>query len=141
MKKMDETLQEHLANNTLTWIKITDKGFPKKNGSYCTIIDDGSFLGVKDPEMSFFFKEGTHLHLFFGEDGCHAESADVYVTRDGFYKLTSDWREKYLKQLPVLYWLEVPALPEEYKMFKMQKTKEQVKKWREGIQIICGSLL
>lgn len=123
----------------LSWNGVKEKGLPEKTGSYFAIIDDGSF-GMKEPQITFFFKKGTHLLLLPDDDDYNAADADVFVRKDGFYKLTSDWREHYLRQLPVLYWLELPALPEEYVSCKMKQAKEIMEEMKEEERIVSEYL-
>lgn len=96
------------------WNEVDVKGFPESTGRYLTILEDDSLLGMQEPEMTFFFKKGTHLHLFLDKEKCDSTDADIYVINDGFYKVTDNWREKYLKRLPVLYWMEMPNLPDNF---------------------------
>lgn len=75
-----------MNKDKIIWNEVEVKGFPKSNGRYLTILEDDSLLGIQEPEMTFFFKEGTHLHLFLDEEKCGTTDADIYVINDGFYK-------------------------------------------------------
>ena len=86
--------------------------------------------------MAIFFKKGTHLYLLLDDNDFSTDDADMFVREDGFYKLTSDWKERYLKQLSVLYWLQLPALPEEYVSCKTRQAKEILEEMKDNTRIV-----